>query len=81
MSAVILRTNYVVDGFSTAFAEYAISETVGWYTYLYTLGYGTTDSGTIPAYSTLVFDITLLALSPRRNNDTNLAQPRKTMYG
>jgi FKBP-type peptidyl-prolyl cis-trans isomerase FklB len=60
MSAVILRTNYVVDGFSTALQNMHIGDR--WLVYIpYTLGYGTTDSGTIPAYSTLVFDITLLA--------------------
>ena len=50
----------VVDGFSTALQHMHIGDR--WLVYIpYQLGYGTSDSGSIPAYSTLVFDIALAA--------------------
>jgi len=50
----------LVDGFSTALQNMRIGDR--WLVYIpYQLGYGTTDNGSIPAYSTLVFDIALAA--------------------
>ena len=50
----------VVDGFSTALQHMHIGDR--WLVYIpYQLGYGTTGSSSIPAYSTLVFDIALSA--------------------
>lgn len=50
----------VVSGFSTALQKMHIGDR--WLVYIpYNLGYGTSDSGSIPAYSTLVFDVTLVA--------------------
>lgn len=50
----------VVNGFSTALQKMHIGDR--WMVYIpYNLGYGTSDNGTIPAYSTLIFDITLVA--------------------
>ena len=48
------------DGFSTALQNMRIGDR--WLVYMpYELGYGTTDYGVIPAYSTLVFDMALAA--------------------
>ncbi len=48
----------MVDGFTTALLRMHRFDT--WRVYIpYTLGYGTVDNGTIPAYSTLIFTITL----------------------
>lgn len=50
----------VVDGFATALQNMHIGDR--WRVYIpYQLGYGTTTSNSIPAYSTLIFDITLAA--------------------
>ncbi len=50
----------VVDGFATAVQHMHIGDR--WLVYMpYQLGYGTQDYNNIPAYSTLVFDITLAA--------------------
>ncbi len=50
----------VVDGFSTALQHMRIGDR--WRVYIpYQLGYGTSDNGSIPAYSTLVFDLALAA--------------------
>lgn len=50
----------VVTGFATALQKMHIGDR--WLVYIpYNLGYGESDSGTIPAYSTLIFDITLTA--------------------
>ena len=50
----------VVDGFSTALQHMHIGDR--WLVYVpYQLGYGTSVNGSIPAYSTLVFDIALVA--------------------
>ena len=50
----------VVDGFSTALQHMHIGDR--WLVYIpYQLGYGTKDNGKVPAYSTLVFDLTLAA--------------------
>jgi FKBP-type peptidyl-prolyl cis-trans isomerase FklB len=36
-----------------------------WRIYIpYTLGYGTSNSSTIPAYSTLIFDVNLVGFTP-----------------
>lgn len=48
----------LVDGFTTALMQ--MHEGDRWRVYIpYQLGYGTQSSGSIPAYSTLVFDMTL----------------------
>jgi FKBP-type peptidyl-prolyl cis-trans isomerase FklB len=48
------------DGLSTALQQMHPGDR--WQVYIpYNLGYGTTDSGSIPAYSTLIFDITLIS--------------------
>ena len=50
----------VVPGFSTALQHMRIGDR--WRVYIpYQLGYGSSKSGSIPAYSTLVFDIVLAA--------------------
>ena len=50
----------VVDGFSTALQHMRIGDR--WRVYIpYQLGYGTSANGSIPAYSTLVFDLALAA--------------------
>lgn len=49
-----------VDGFTTALMNMHIGDR--WKVYIpYQLGYGNVDNGSIPAYSTLVFDITLVS--------------------
>lgn len=49
-----------VDGFSTALQHMHIGD--HWRVYIpYPLGYGVSDNGIIPAYSTLVFDLILVA--------------------
>ena len=50
----------VVDGFSTALQHMHIGDR--WKVYIpYQLGYDTSGSGSVPGYSTLVFDLTLVA--------------------
>ena len=50
----------LVEGFSTALQHMHIGDR--WLVYVpYQLGYGTSVNGSIPAYSTLVFDIALVA--------------------
>ena len=49
-----------VDGFTTALMNMHIGD--HWRVYIpYNLGYGTSTSSKIPAYSTLIFDIALVA--------------------
>lgn len=49
----------LVDGFATALQH--MNRKAVWRIYIpYTLGYGSTVSGSIPAYSTLIFNVTLL---------------------
>ena len=49
----------VVDGFSTALQHMRKGDK--WRVYIpYELGYGTSDASTIPGYSTLIFDITMV---------------------
>ncbi len=51
--------NNLVDGFATALQNMQRGD--HWEVYIpYQLGYGTTESGTIPAYSTLIFDMRLV---------------------
>lgn len=60
MKPTTLKINSVVDGFATALLN--MHEGDRWTVYIpYQLGYGTTQSSSssIPAYSTLIFDITL----------------------
>ena len=48
--------NAMVVGFSTALQKMHVGDT--WKVYIpYQLGYGSSDSGVIPAYSTLIFYI------------------------
>lgn len=55
-----LAVDGVIDGFSTALQNMNIGDF--WRVYIpYNLGYGSTDNSNIPAYSTLVFDIYLVA--------------------
>jgi len=55
-----LYVGNLVDGFATALQYMHIGDR--WRVYVpYQLGYGTTDNDEIPAYSTLVFDIALMA--------------------
>lgn len=55
-----LSVNTVVDGFATALQNMRIGDR--WLVYIpYNLGYGSTAKTYIPAYSTLIFDITLVA--------------------
>lgn len=55
-----LAVSGVVDGFGTALQNMHIGDR--WRVYIpYQLGYGTTATSQIPAYSTLIFDITLVA--------------------
>jgi len=55
-----LAVSSVIDGFSTALQNMHIGDR--WRVYIpYALGYGSTVNGAIPAYSTLIFDITLVA--------------------
>lgn len=50
----------LVDGFSTALQRMHIGD--HWRVYIpYQLGYGSSDNGNIPAYSTLIFDIALVS--------------------
>lgn len=58
-SPMSFAVNAVVSGFSTALQGMRKGEE--WRVYIpYQLGYGTSAQSTIPAYSTLVFDITLV---------------------
>lgn len=60
MKPTTLKINSVVDGFATALLNMHVGDR--WTVYIpYQLGYGTTQSSSssIPAYSTLIFDITL----------------------
>lgn len=50
----------VIDGFTTALMQMHIGDV--WRVYIpYNLGYGETGSSSIPGYSTLIFDIALIA--------------------
>lgn len=54
-----LAVSSVVDGFATALQNMHIGDR--WRVYMpYKLGYGTVESGSIPAFSTLIFEITLV---------------------
>ncbi len=64
MKTVTLSPSKSVDGFTTAVMNMHIGDR--WKVYIpYQLGYGTStpSNSTIPAYSTLIFDITLVAYS------------------
>lgn len=51
--------NSLVDGFATALQHMHRGDR--WMVYIpYQLGYGSTENGTIPAYSTLIFDLILI---------------------
>ena len=58
--SVTLAVRGVVDGFSTALQNVKIGDR--WEVYIpYQLGYQTRTSGTVPAYSTLIFDMALVS--------------------
>lgn len=60
MSPAKFAVSGLIDGFSTALQNMHIGDR--WKVYIpYTLGYGTNASGAIPAYSMLIFDITLVS--------------------
>ena len=60
MVPVKFRVGDLVNGFTTALMQMHIGDR--WMVTLpYQLGYGTTSSSSIPAYSTLFFDVTLVA--------------------
>jgi len=57
---VKLLTSNVVDGFATALQHMRIGDR--WRVYIpYQLGYGASENSGIPAYSTLIFDLALVA--------------------
>ncbi len=59
-SPVEFSVNTLVDGFATALQKMHIGDY--WCVYIpYQLGYGTVESSTVPAYSTLIFEIRLVA--------------------
>lgn len=56
----MLAVSGLVNGFATALQKMHIGDR--WKVYMpYTLGYGSSENNSIPAYSTLIFDITLVA--------------------
>ena len=58
--AATIAVKSVVDGFSTALQNMKIGDR--WEVYIpYQLGYQTKTSGTVPAYSTLIFDMALIS--------------------
>lgn len=62
MKPAVLSPSKLVDGFTTAVMDMHIGDR--WKVYIpYQLGYGTStpNNSSIPAYSTLIFDITLVA--------------------
>lgn len=65
MSGTKFVPSSLIDGFTTALM--AMHPGDRWrVTIPYALGYGTTDSGSIPAFSTLTFDITLIRAWKKR---------------
>uniref|UniRef100_A0AB33IVG2 Peptidyl-prolyl cis-trans isomerase n=1 Tax=Prevotella sp. GTC17254 TaxID=3236794 RepID=A0AB33IVG2_9BACT len=61
MVPIKMLTSDLVDGFSTALMHMHLGDR--WTVYIpYQLGYGTSATSAIPAYSTLVFDITLVGI-------------------
>lgn len=60
---VNLKVSNLIDGFATALQH--MQEGDQWEIWIpWQLGYGSTDYGKIPAYTTLVFEITLLEVIP-----------------
>ena len=60
MTPTVVSPSKVVDGFATALQNMHIGDR--WLVYIpYDLGYGTSSTTSIPAYSTLVFDITVVS--------------------
>ncbi len=65
MRTVMFSVGGVVDGFATALQYMHVKDR--WEVYIpYALGYGSTESTSIPAYSTLKFDITLMAINRKK---------------
>ncbi len=66
----------LIDGFCTAL--YHMQRGDHWLVYIpYTLAYGSTKSETIPAYSTLIFNLTLIDFAPIGQSLPVLLAPRK----
>lgn len=65
MRTTMFAVTGVIDGFATALQYMHIKDR--WEVYIpYALGYGSTESTSIPAYSTLKFDITLMAINRQK---------------
>ena len=62
-STAKMKLSGTIDGLSTALQHMCVGDY--WRVYIpWQLGYGTSGSGSIPGYSVLVFDVTLLDTSP-----------------
>ena len=62
-STAKMKLSNTIDGFSTALQHMCVGDY--WRVYIpWELGYGTSGSGSIPGYSVLIFDLTLLDTSP-----------------
>lgn len=69
-------TSGVVDGFTTALLHMHRGDR--WRIFIpYNLGYGATAKSTVPAYSTLIFDVTLIDFSPAGKPMPLWKTPRK----
>ena len=56
------RLNEVIDGWQIALQQMRVGD--HWMVYIpYTVGYGTSASGPIPAFSTLIFEVKLLGIA------------------
>ncbi len=56
------RLNQVIEGWQQALRQMHVGDR--WMIYIpYTLGYGSRSSGTIPGFSTLVFEVELLSIA------------------
>ena len=56
------RLNEVIEGWQIALQQMHVGD--HWLVYIpYTMGYGTRSDGTIPGYSTLVFEVLLLGIA------------------
>ena len=65
MRTAKLSVNGVIDGFATALQYMHVKDR--WEVYIpYNLGYGSTASTSIPAYSTLKFDLTLMVINRKK---------------
>ena len=77
--AVKLAVKGVVDGFATALQNMKIGDR--WEVYIpYQLGYQGRASGTVPAYSTLVFDIALIGYKHLKPNISSVNAKASTLW-